>query len=439
MLDSFIEINMENIENVEKTLNVILLSSFLNKEQPLSDTSRESLNLIRSLYNVNFINEQYIEKVSVANNFTVVFIESGGSEEKFLEIVNRLPKPIVIISDSYHNSLPAAIEISSWLHNNKYLFKHLNIPAIPSHKYLEEISEELSHLETIQCGLNRISNYNIALIGDESPWLISSKVDKEQVHNLYGATFIEIETKEIVRLFNIEHAADNDSLQLIEKLSHKKDALISDYSIHEAVRLYNVLKALCKEHSINALTVKCFDFLDTCHTTACLALALLNDDGVISGCEGDIPALWSMIIAKEICGSVSFMANPSSIERTDKSVDFAHCTAPISIGDHFSLTTHYESKIGVGICVNLILGKYILFKCSGETLDKFYLFKGEVVQNTAVQERCRTQVKFIFKGKEDLDSYLESYLGNHAILIPGKHRAILNSFINLISSQTHKY
>lgn len=422
------------MENIEKTLNVILLSSDINKIQPLSDTSRESLNLLRSLYNVNFVNEQYIDKIAALNNFTVVFIESGGSEEKFLQILDKLPKPIVIISDSYHNSLPASIEICSWLHNNNIMFKHLNIPAIPSNKYLLEISEELTHLETIQCGLNRISKYNIALIGDESPWLIASKIDKERVQDLYGVIFIEIDTKEIVRLFNSEHAADNHSLQLIEKLSEHKEETISDYSIHEAVRLYNVLNKLCKEQSINALTVKCFDFLDTCHTTACLALSLLNDSGVVSGCEGDIPALWSMIIAKEICGSVSFMTNPSSIERTDRSVDFAHCTAPTSIGDSFSLTTHYESQIGVGIAVNVALGKFILFKCAGDALDKFYLFKGEVVQNTAVQERCRTQVKFIFKEKEELDNYLESHLGNHAILIPGKHKSILRTYIELINT-----
>lgn len=422
------------MEKSENTLNVVLLSSLLNKTQPLSDTSRESLNLLRSLYNVNFTGEQFLDQVAILNNFTAVFIETGGSEEKFLQIVDKLPKPIVLISDSYHNSLPASIEICTWLHNNNIMFKHLNIPANPSNKYLSEISEELSHLETIQCALNRISNYKIALIGDESPWLISSKIDREKVQKQYGAKFIDIDTKLVVELYNKEDASDKESLVLIEKLSKKRGSLITDNSIKEAVRLYNVLKKLCEKHSINALTAKCFDFLDTCHTTACLALALLNDSGIVSGCEGDIPSLWSMIIAKEVCGSVSFMTNPSSIERTDKSVDFAHCSAPTSIGETFSLTTHYESQIGVGIAVNVTLGKFTLFKCAGTNLDKFYLFKGEVVQNTAVQERCRTQVKFIFKEKEDLDNYLESHLGNHAILIPGKHKTILKTYINLINS-----
>lgn len=421
---------------MEKNLNVILLSSYLNNIQPLLDSERESISLLRSLYKVNFVNAQNIDKFSLQDNFTVLFIESGGSEELFLQILDKLPKPVVIISDSYHNSLPASIEICSWLYKNRVMFKHMNIPAIPNSKFLNEITEELATLETIQCGLNRMSNYNIALIGDESLWLISSKIDRAKVHNLYGAKFIKIDTNEVVKRFKSEKADDNHSVQLIKQLSDHKESTISDYSIHEAVRLYNVLNVLCKEQSINALTVKCFDFLDTCDTTACLALALLNDSGIVSGCEGDIPALWSMIIAKEICGSTAFMANPSSIERTDKSIDFAHCTAPLSIGDSYSLTTHYESKIGVGLAINVNLGKFSLFKCSGESLDKFYLFKGDVVQNTAVKERCRTQVKFIFKEKEDIDHYLESYLGNHAILIPGRHIEILTSFIKLINTTT---
>ncbi len=149
-----------------------------------------------------------------------------------------------------------------------------------------------------------------------------------------------------------------------------------------------------------------------------------NNSAAISG-TGHGEYWIRRVVAFDICALMEY-----------KSIDFAHCTAPLSIGDSYSLTTHYESKIGVGLAINVNLGKFSLFKCSGESLDKFYLFKGDVVQNTAVKERCRTQVKFIFKEKEDIDHYLESYLGNHAILIPGRHIEILTSFIKLINTTT---
>ena len=40
-----------------------------------------------------------------------------------------------------------------------------------------------------------------------------------------------------------------------------------------------------------------FDIVKTCGTTSCLALALLNDEGIVAGCEGDMQTLLSMFLA----------------------------------------------------------------------------------------------------------------------------------------------
>jgi len=424
---------------MEKTIQIIELSSMLNGKKTNSE-SREAINLLRSLYQPS----GSTLKVNEKKDFTVLFIASGGSEEKFLQIADSLPRPVVVVSDSYNNSLPAALEISTWLYQNKIMFEHINIPANPSASEKEEISRKLAQLETIQCALSAISSYRIALIGGESPWLISSGADKEYLHNKYGATFVEINTSEIAEAFLKESCDDAESRALIQKLHPYADSLVCGNSLDEAVKFYKVLKRIVLENRIDALTIKCFDFLTSCKTTACLALALLNDEGTICGCEGDIPSLWSMILAKEICKSISFMANPSSVEFIDKSVDFAHCTAPMSIGTQNLLTTHYESGAGVGVASQLKTGKYTLFKCGGSKLDLFYCFKGEVVQNTSVKERCRTQVKFVFKHREELDCYMHSYLGNHTILLPGHHKQILDKFAemttfhNILKTKIHE-
>jgi L-fucose isomerase-like protein len=411
---------------MEKPINIIELSSMLNGKKHNTE-SREALNLLRSMYQPTGLPRTITGKPV----FTVLFIASGGSEEKFLQIADSLPRPVVVVSDSFNNSLPAALEISTWLFQNKIMFEHIYIPAIPSAADKEEIVHKLAELETIQCGLSAISHYRIALIGGESPWLISSGTDKANLQERYGVTFIETETTEIAEAFYKESCVDPESQALIQKLAPYADSLVCGNSLEEAVKFYKVLKKYIQDNKIDALTIKCFDFLTNCKTTACLALAILNDEGTICGCEGDIPSLWSMILAKEICNSISFMANPSSVEFIDKSVDFAHCTAPMSIGTHNQLTTHYESGEGVGVASQIKTGKYTLFKCGGSNLDLFYCFKGELVQNTSVKERCRTQVKFVFKHREELDCYMLSYLGNHAILLPGNHKRILDKFADM--------
>lgn len=418
-------------------MNLIPLSSSLNENVSFDLDKRESVRLLRSIYKTNIVNPHNLDKSVGETQFTVLFIASGGSEEQFVKIAHLLPRPIIVISDSFHNSLAASIEISSWLFQNGIMHKHLNLPDDPTEKFIEELDEELDALEKIQKGLKILSNIRIGLIGGESPWLISSGINRGLVRKSYGSEFCEISIDELIESYNNEKCDDADSLQLINSLLRYKEDFITADSVKDAVRMYNAINHICLKESLDALTIKCFDLLKPCSTTACLALSLMNDNGIIAGCEGDIPSLWSMIIAKIICESPSFMANPSSVDRVDSSIDFAHCTAPLTIGKSYKLTTHYESKAGIGIASKVNLGKFTLFKCSGKDLNRFYLYEGEVVQNTSVVERCRTQIKFVFKHKEDLESYLESNLGNHSILIPGKHKKVLKRFISLINTKAN--
>ncbi len=418
---------------MERKLNLIPLSSSLNESVSFDLDKRESVRLLRSIYKTNIVNPGNIDDCNKDAQLTALFIASGGSEEEFVKIVDKLPEPVVIISDSFHNSLAASIEISSWLNSKGILHRHINLPSEPTESFTEEIDQELEQFEKIQKGFRALSNLTIGLIGGESPWLISSHVNREYLQKRYSVGFKDIPVEDLIERFKLEETNDSDSVRLIESLIRNREDFIAEDSIRDAVKMYNAINYLCLKHNLDAFTIKCFDLLKPCTATACLALSIMNDNGIIAGCEGDIPSLWSMIIAKVICDAPSFMANPSSIDRVDMSIDFAHCTTPLSIGKSYKLTTHYESGIGIGVAAKVNLGKFTLFKCGGENLDKFYLFEGEVIQNTSVKERCRTQIKFKFKHKEDLDRYLESYLGNHSILIAGKQKKVLRKYISLIN------
>ena len=418
---------------MDKLLNIITLASPLHGNSLEITSNRDILPVLRSHFIVKEFSYEQILTGSVPDGFTVLFIATGGTEELFLKIHKLIPQPVVVLSDSYHNSLAASLEICSWMHNNSFMHKHIVFPVEPSRKVIEEILEELDYADVVQSGFSLLKKERIGLIGGESPWLISSKIDKEYIGNKYGVTFVEINPQDLIKDFEKESVNDESVANFARDISNRLDIHTNEETLKDAVRFYNVLLKYCKQYNLTSLTIKCFDILVPCNTTACLALALLNDNGITAGCEGDIPSMWSMIISRIFCGKISFMANPASIEKVDSSIDFAHCTAPLSLSDGYTLTSHYESKLGIGVKAKMSLGKYNLFKCAGEKLNKFYLFEGEVVQNTSVVERCRTQIKFIFKSDDDLDNYLNSYLGNHTILIPGKNKKVLKRVINYMS------
>lgn len=54
-----------------------------------------------------------------------------------------------------------------------------------------------------------------------------------------------------------------------------------------------------------------------------------------------------------------FMANPSSIDKNENTVDFAHCTSiGIFCKKSYTLPSHYESGIGIGVAAILSEGEY---------------------------------------------------------------------------------
>ena len=89
--------------------------------------------------------------------------------------------------------------------------------------------------------------------------------------------------------------------------------------------------------------------LTAIHNTGCIALARLNSEGYVAGCEGDVPAMLSMMIARSLLGVSGFQANPAHINPQTGEMLFAHCTIPFNMTHRYELDTHFESGIGVGV------------------------------------------------------------------------------------------
>ena len=143
---------------------------------------------------------------------------------------------------------------------------------------------------------------------------------------------------------------------------------------------------------------------------------MLNDEGIIAGCEGDIPALWTMMYVNYAYGEPAFMANPSSSNRKELTVDFAHCTIPMKMVHGYRLPSHFESNSGIGIAGSVPSGRYRILKLFGEKLDQYYEATGDIIMNTNIPQRCRTQIRFRFASETEFDRFFRISKGNHIIL-----------------------
>ena len=83
--------------------------------------------------------------------------------------------------------------------------------------------------------------------------------------------------------------------------------------------------------------------------TGCYALSRLNDEQIPASCEGDLQSMFSMFIGYLLTGQTAFMANIASVEPEERIVGIAHCTCPLSMTSEYTIRSHFESGLGIGI------------------------------------------------------------------------------------------
>ena len=344
--------------------------------------------------------------------FSLIFVKSGGVEGKFKQIVTQINGPYLLLSSGLHNSLAASLEIASFLKQKR---KRVEI----IHGDSEYIARRIKELRKIFQVKNKLVSIKLGVIGKPSDWLIASEVDYKKVKDTLGISLIDIEMDELVKEIDQNHHFAHP------KINDIKNKGFDSKSIEGALKIYNGFKAIVNKYKFNGITVRCFDLLEIYKNTGCLGLSLLNDEGIVAGCEGDIPALISMAILHYLTDEPVFMANPSSIDIDKNEIILAHCTLPLNMSDEFYLKTHFESGLGVGIKGIIEEEEATIFKLS-EDGKNYFVSGGEIIENLNKESLCRTQIRM--KVDEDIKYFLQNSIGNHHLICRGDYSELVREF-----------
>ena len=196
-----------------------------------------------------------------------------------------------------------------------------------------------------------------------------------------------------------------------------------------ALLIYEALRKVVDKYQLKGFTLRCFDLLSVLHNTGCLALARLNAEGLVAGCEGDVPAMLSMMVVRSLFGISGFQCNPAHIDVETGEMMLAHCTIPLDMVTRYELDTHFESGIGVGIRGYMPEGPVTLFKVSGD-LTRHFVAEGQLLRCEARPNLCRTQAVVQLSNPQDARYFLTHPIGNHHILLPGHHASLLSSLLS---------
>lgn len=400
-------------------INLITFASLLHKQASVRSSHEVILTELEKYFTVNFVNYQDISKLT-PNDFSILFIATGGVERLVIQHFESLPRPTILLADGMQNSLAAALEISSWLRGRGMKSEIL-------HGELSEIIKRIFVLHSNFKAQRSLFGVRIGVMGTPSSWLIASNVDYLLAKRRWGVEYTDIALERIYEYF--EQTTDEEVGEACAHLAGKalacREATPED--MIKAMRLYRAIKRIVEEEKLSAITLSCFRLIDQTGTTGCLALALLNDEGIIAGCEGDLQSIFTMLAAKVLTGKSAFMANPSMINARTNEIILAHCTVGIKQTEQFIIRNHFETESGIGIQGILPTGDVTIVKCGGECLDEYYLTSGTLTENTNYINMCRTQVRI--KLNSPADYFLKNPLGNHHILLHGNYVQMLDEFL----------
>lgn len=377
--------------------------SSLHEEKRINEGTKKLLDELIMLSNHDF--EVCDIETLYDGDLALILIQSGGSEQLFLDNLDKLKGPYYLLTYGHNNSLAASLEILSFIKDNNLEGEVLH----GSNEYLANRIDELL--------LTKNRSFRYGVIGKPSDWLIASNVNYYDASRLHGIELIDIEISEVEEIFD---SINDDLSNEVNKYDFNKN------SLNAALKLHKALTIIKDKYSLNGFTIRCFDLLSSLKTTSCLSLGLMNSLGLLCACEGDIPSLISMHILNKITGFAGFQANPSRIDVNKKEMVLAHCTLPLNMVEKHSLDTHFESGIGVAIKGELKEDVITIFKLS-RNLKDYFVTTGKIIRNLNETNLCRTQIEISVD--ENIEYFLTRPYGNHHIIVYGDYKKEIENYM----------
>ena len=345
------------------------------------------------------------------------FIVTGGTEAQVLKLHKIRDKQfkneeIVLLAYESNNSLAASMELLARFNQIGKKGRIIYLPA-------NETSEiQTANIQKIN-GKGQLAGSRIGEIGKPSDWLVASSPSARTVKENWGADVIHIKMEELKTLYL--EISDEDCMQNFYDLTKNSQEIIepTNTDILNNIKVYLAMKKLVEKHVLDAVTLRCFDLVLDLGTTGCFALSRLNDEGIIAGCEGDMVSTIGMLLVYKKTGKIPWMANPSRLNIENNSLIVAHCTVPRTIVKDYTIRSHFESGIGVGIQGTFSKGDVTIFRIGGNNLNKAWLANGKIVQTSKENDLCRTQIEVKLNSEYNVADLLHEPLGNHLIVVPG--------------------
>jgi len=187
------------------------------------------------------------------------------------------------------------------------------------------------------------------------------------------------------------------------------------------------LDAFCGKNKLDALAVRCWpEFARDFGVAPCAAMSLLQSEGRILACEGDLEGALSMLAQKAVGAETPYLFDFSQVDLKEGFALFWHCgVAPCNLWDGCSLRsldTYFAGGKGVTAGFVLKSGKLSIARIdTARGKRRLFVQRAEAVPMK--KELTGTYLKAVFDRpvKEVLDLIIGKGIAHHASMVYGDY------------------
>jgi L-fucose isomerase-like protein len=356
---------------------------------------------------INFFYQAKIDALIIQNGtFTM--------GEPSLELAESLQVPLILWAPLEPDWTSGRLRLNSLVGlnvNSSHFFKtgraFRYLVANPGDPTFQEEMGRMVRVLGVVCGLRRTK---IAMLGTRAQGFFDLAFNEMELRAKLGVEVVAVGLGEVFDQARALPAKQVDETKArVRKLIDDMSEVPPEKEDLQA-RAYLAMRQVAEQTNASAMAIKCWpEFPFQYGVAACSAVALINDDMIPGGCEGDLEGALTSLIVQRLANSIPFLSDVSAIDNEKNALLLWHngCAALRLAATRKHLFTHFQANHGLTVGFGLLPGRVTLARLGNDGKNlRMFVTTGEALPTEMFIRGTLSWVKTDAPVKRVLDEFI---------------------------------
>ena len=282
--------------------------------------------------------------------------------------------------------------------------------------------------------IRALKGARIGIVGFRADGFFNVGVQDNHVYGAVGALVDHYELDDVFRQPTTAEGVESRKRQVAGIFDVSG---VTGAQIDKVAELTEKFAGFIRERGIDALAIRCWpEFARDFGISPCVALSVLQSEGRIMACEGDIDGALSMLAHKAVGAETPFLFDFSQVNLEENHALFWHCgVAPCNLWDGRcvrSLDTYFAG--GKGVTADFVLkdGELSVLRLDSARGEyRMFLQKGTAVPMDKLLKGTYMKVIMDQPVKTVLDKIIHNGIAHHSSAVYGDFNGPLRIFAKI--------